>query len=36
VADRVIPFVNGKPGPQIERSAFSEAKFIAAMAGVTQ
>lgn len=36
VADRVIPFVNGKPGPQIERSAFSEAKFIAAMAGATQ
>jgi len=36
VADRVIPFVNGKPGPQIERGAFSEAKFIAAMAGVTQ
>ncbi|MBK0021604.1 sugar ABC transporter ATP-binding protein [Brucella pseudogrignonensis] len=36
VADRVIPFVNGKPGPQIERSIFSEAKFIAAMAGVTQ
>lgn len=36
VADRVIPFVNGKPGPQIERGAFSEAKFIAATAGVTQ
>lgn len=36
VADRVIPFVNGKPGPQTERGAFSEAKFIASMAGVTQ
>ena len=35
VADRVIPFVNGSPGPQIGRGAFSEAKFIAAMAGVT-
>lgn len=34
VADRVIPFVNGAPGPQIERGAFSEAKLIAAMAGV--
>ncbi|MBR7652951.1 sugar ABC transporter ATP-binding protein [Brucella oryzae] len=36
VADRVIPFVNGHPGPEIGRDAFSEAKFIAAMAGVTQ
>lgn len=36
VADRVIPFVNGSPGAEIPREAFSEAKFIAAMAGVIQ
>lgn len=36
VSDRVIPFVDGRPGIEITHSAFSEAKFIAAMAGVTQ
>ncbi|MBV2142107.1 sugar ABC transporter ATP-binding protein [Falsochrobactrum sp. TDYN1] len=36
VADRVIPFVNGYPGAEIGCDLFSEAKFIAAMAGVTQ
>ncbi|EEQ94412.1 sugar ABC transporter ATP-binding protein [Brucella intermedia] len=36
VADRVIPFVNGSTGAEIPREAFSEAKFIAAMAGVIQ
>jgi len=34
VADRVIPFVNGRPGSEIGRRDFSEQHFIAAMAGV--
>jgi len=34
VADRVIPFVNGRPGDEIARRDFSEHHFIAAMAGV--
>ena len=36
VADRVVPFVNGRPGADIARNAFSEARFIAAMAGDIQ
>ncbi len=35
ISDRVIPFVSGRAGPEIERAAFSESRFIAAMAGVT-
>jgi len=34
VADRVIPFVNGRPGGEMARRDFSEPNFIAAMAGV--
>jgi len=34
IADRVIPFVNGRPGGEIARRDFSEHHFIAAMAGV--
>jgi ABC-type sugar transport system ATPase subunit len=34
VADRVVPFVSHVPGPEIARSGFSEATFIAAMSGV--
>lgn len=33
IADRVIAFVGGRPGADMPRSAFSEAGFIAAMAG---
>jgi len=36
VTDRVIPFVAGKPGPEITRPDFSEAAFIAAMSGGSQ
>ncbi|MFB2553140.1 sugar ABC transporter ATP-binding protein [Ensifer soli] len=36
VADRVVPFVNGRPGADIARPDFSEARFIAAMAGAAQ
>lgn len=36
ISDRVIPFFDGQPGAEIPNAAFSEAKFIAAMAGVTQ
>ncbi|WP_377295246.1 sugar ABC transporter ATP-binding protein [Rhizobium sp. SG2393] len=35
VADRVIPFVNGEAAPGLDRPAFSEARFISAMAGVS-
>ncbi|SIR40805.1 ribose transport system ATP-binding protein [Rhizobium sp. RU35A] len=35
ISDRVIPFVSSRAGPEIERAAFSESRFIAAMAGVT-
>ncbi|WLS11646.1 sugar ABC transporter ATP-binding protein (plasmid) [Shinella sumterensis] len=34
VADRVIPFVNGRASGEIARSDFSENRFISAMAGV--
>jgi len=34
VADRVVPFVNGRPSGDIARHDFSEHNFIAAMAGV--
>ena len=34
VADRVIPFVNGRAGGEIARPDFSENRFISAMAGV--
>jgi len=34
VADRVVPFFNQATGPEIQRSRFSEAAFIAAMSGV--
>jgi ABC-type sugar transport system ATPase subunit len=33
IADRVVPFAAGRPGPEIGRGAFSEERFIAAMAG---
>jgi len=33
VTDRVIPFVNGRPGEPIVRTDYSEARFIAAIAG---
>ena len=33
IADRVVPFVAGRAGADIARKAFSEARFIAAMAG---
>ena len=33
LADRAIPFVNQRPGPEIVRADFSEAAFIAAMSG---
>ncbi|OLP61954.1 ABC transporter [Xaviernesmea oryzae] len=36
IADRVVPFVQGRAGPALERSEFSEARFIAAMAGDPQ
>ena len=35
ISDRVIPFVSGRAGSEIDRAAFSETRFIAAMAGVT-
>ncbi len=34
IADRVVPFVNGRASPGLDRTAFSEARFISAMAGV--
>lgn len=36
VADRVIPFVNGRATGEIARADFSETRFISAMAGVLQ
>ncbi len=36
VADRVIPFVDRRPGPQIDMPDFGEAAFIAAMSGTEQ
>ncbi|MDX3926207.1 MAG: sugar ABC transporter ATP-binding protein [Shinella sp.] len=36
VADRVVPFVNGRAGDAIESPDFSEQRFISAMAGVLQ
>lgn len=36
VADRVVPFVAGHAGPDIPAEAFSETRFISAMAGVVQ
>lgn len=35
IADRVVPFVNGEAAPGLDRPAFSEARFISAMAGVS-
>lgn len=35
IADRVVPFVNGEAVPGLDRPAFSEARFISAMAGVS-
>lgn len=35
IADRVVPFVNGEAAPGLDRQAFSEARFISAMAGVS-
>lgn len=34
ISDRVIPFVDGRAHPIIERADFSEVRFISAMAGV--
>ncbi|MET3578144.1 ABC-type sugar transport system ATPase subunit [Mesorhizobium robiniae] len=36
VADRVVPFANGRPGASIPKNAFSEKRFISAMAGDAQ
>ena len=35
IADRVVPFVDGEAAPGLDRRAFSEARFISAMAGVS-
>jgi ABC-type sugar transport system ATPase subunit len=36
VTDRTVPFVAGRPGPDIARHDYSESAFIAAMSGVAQ
>lgn len=36
IADRVVPFVNGRAAGEIARADFSEQRFISAMAGVLQ
>ncbi len=36
IAHRVVPFAGGRPGPEIRAEEYSEARFIAAMAGGEQ